>query len=471
MGKYLEIDDELKKKIISHYSRPEIIKSILSDSKNKEVVGSYGGVGYSKRPDILEYENDLKILVKKGVTSFHVSEETWRNPLSLRPGMSKKDLNSLRIAWDLIIDIDCPHWEISKLITQLLVNEIKNQGVRNVSVKFSGNKGFHIGVPNECFGDSYAVDFPELPRKICEFLLSQIFEESKKKIVEILVRDYGDNYFEKLETIFEKPRSELIVNDELNPIAIIEVDTIMLNPRHLYRMTYSVNEKSGLVSIPINPDHVLLFDKNIAKIENNIYSRFSFLDRSLSVKGEADKLLYNAIESKSPEIFKDEINRQFEDLNEKSDAELEYEEFHEYIPEKYFPDSIVKFLEAKYNDGKKRALFVLKNFLASVGWKFEEIEKRLIEWNSNFEEPLRESVLKGQLFNLKNQLKQGRIMMPPNFENNSYYDEIIGDVIDYKKAKNPVTLAIRRFKLNSEDKTKSSKSKKSNTSKNKTVDN
>ena len=54
--------------------------------------------------------------------------------------------------------------------------------------------------------------------------------------------------------------------------------------------------------------------------------------------------------------------------------------------------------------------------------------------------------------------------MPPNFENNSYYVEIIGDVIDYKKAKNPVTLAIRRFKLNSDD-----KKKKTPVRKNKTV--
>lgn len=447
MADYMEISPELRELIIKHYSRPEIAKSILYDSPNKEVVGSFGGVGYAKRPDTIEYENDVMMLVKKGVTSFHISEETWSDPLSLRPGMSKKEQDSLRIAWDLIIDIDCPHWGISKLITHLITQEIKAHKVANVSVKFSGNKGFHIGIPNESFSENFAEEFPELPRKICEYLLDRIMEKAKQGIDSILRKEHGDEYFEKLSEIFEKPQQELIKKGALNPFAIVEVDTIMLNARHLFRMTYSVNEKSGLVSIPINPDKVLNFRKDIAKIENEVFSRFRFLHREDSVKGEADVLVYNAREFSAPRLHEEEINKRFEEMDEKSVAEMEYEEFKEKIPEKYFPESIKKFLLANFSDGKKRAIFVLKNFLSSVGWDFEEIEKRLFDWNKEFDEPLRESILRGQLLNLKGSMKNGRIMMPPNFDTNTYYMEIIGDHPDYKRAKNPVSLAIRQFKV------------------------
>ena len=33
----------------------------------------------------------------------------------------------------------------------------------------------------------------------------------------------------------------------------LEIDTVLISSRHLYRMPYSLHEKSGLVSLPINP--------------------------------------------------------------------------------------------------------------------------------------------------------------------------------------------------------------------------
>ncbi len=447
MADYLDISSEFRKKIEEHYLRPKIIKAMLDSCPGKEVVGSFGGVGYAKRPDVLEYENDVSTLVKKGITSFHISEETWQDPLNLKPGMSKKEQDSLRIGWDLIIDIDCPHWDICKVITHLITQEIKLSGVNNVSVKFSGNKGFHIGIPNDSFEKSYHDEFPDLPKKICSYLLNSIFEKAKNEVVRILKRDYGENYFDVLEETFKKPRTELIKNGELNPYSIIEVDTILLNSRHLYRMVYSVNEKSGLISIPINPDKILNFEKDLAKIENNIFSKFVFLDRDKSVKGETKNLVYLAKEHSAPELYHTEINNQLKELEEKSSAEMEFEAIKEMIPEKYFPESIQKMLSANYSDGKKRAIFVLKNFLSCVGWSYDEISERLIKWNNSFTEPLRESILNGQLINLKTQMVQNRLLMPPNFETNTYYLEIIGECRDYKLAKNPVTLAIKRFTI------------------------
>jgi len=51
------------------------------------------GIGrFGKRPDVLQYPADVLELVKQGATSFHASEELWRNPLLLAPSMSRKDI-------------------------------------------------------------------------------------------------------------------------------------------------------------------------------------------------------------------------------------------------------------------------------------------------------------------------------------------------------------------------------------------
>ena len=458
MADYLDISNDLREKIKAHYMRSEIISEMLDASPNKEIVGSFGGVGYSKRPDILEYDNDITVLVKKGVTSFHISEEIWENPLSLAPGIDKKKLRGLRKGWDLIIDIDCPHWEICKSITHHLVQAIKRFDVKNVSVKFSGNKGFHIGIPQESFPDEFRKDFPEMPRKISAFLLNEIMDEAKEDVVRILEKDYGINYAEKLEEIFGKPKSVLLVNGEINPSEIVEVDTLLISQRHLYRMVYSVNEKSALISIPINPDKVLKFEKNIASIENNVYSRFKFLDRSLSIKNDAQRLCIEAIDSQAdPKSF---ITKEMEVKKELTEAQREFEEMKEKIPEECFPETIKKLLEGGFSDGKKRAFFVLRNFLICVGWSSDEIKTRLDAWNSTHLEPIRDTIFKTQLNYADQMIKRNERMLPPNFSQINFYSDIIGELSEYKIAKNPLSLAIRRYNNYKKEITKNSKKNK-----------
>ena len=48
-------------------------------------------------------------------------------------------------------------------------------------------------------------------------------------------------------------------------------------------------------------------------------------------------------------------------------------------------------------DGRKRAIFALTNFLVSVGWDYDMIEKKLKEWNERNPEPLREVYINGQI--------------------------------------------------------------------------
>src|SRR3989344_7902058 len=89
--------------ILEYYSRKNIQKAILEASKNKEVAIKYASGSFGKRPDVLQFENDIFELAKSGATSFHISEEHWRNPLLLKPGMTKPELDKLRIGWDLCL--------------------------------------------------------------------------------------------------------------------------------------------------------------------------------------------------------------------------------------------------------------------------------------------------------------------------------------------------------------------------------
>ena len=129
---------------LSHYKRKDIQEEIIYHSKNKEI-GIKFNDRFGSRPDVLNYPKDIIELAKQGATSFHASEELWQNPLLLNPNLRKSELDNLRIGWDLVLDIDYKYLEYSKIATNLIVEFLRSVGVTEVSVKFSGNKRFHIG--------------------------------------------------------------------------------------------------------------------------------------------------------------------------------------------------------------------------------------------------------------------------------------------------------------------------------------
>ena len=137
--------------VLSYYNREDIQTAIVNAAHDREVAVRFGQGGFGKRPDILNYPKDVIELVKQGATSFHVSEEIWRNPLAIESSMKPRELDELRTGWDLVLDIDCPDWEFSKLTAHMFIKALKEQGIKSISCKFSGNKGFHIGVPFEAF--------------------------------------------------------------------------------------------------------------------------------------------------------------------------------------------------------------------------------------------------------------------------------------------------------------------------------
>ncbi|MFH1210615.1 MAG: hypothetical protein V1645_01745, partial [archaeon] len=416
----------MENEVLKFYSRKDIQKEMLRVAKNREVAVQYSDKGFGKRPDILQFPGDILDLVRSGATSFHISEERWTDPLQLKPGMTKKQLDDLRSGWDLIIDIDCKDLEYSKIAANLIIQALEFHNVRNVSVKFSGNKGLHIAVPFEAFPEKVEdkptrLLFPDGPKIIAlylgnmikerlaaEFLnyagsienLAKNFEKEPKNLEEYICPTHrialisktkqdlglvcpkcgGSDYVEFRGGIYacSKCPNTLMnktgkgINMQMmecpickkreyetrfNPFAILSIDTVLISNRHMFRMPYSYHEKSGLISIPIRKEDVLNFKREWAKMEN-VKIENDFLN--LEKESDASQLIvesfdwWTKMEKNKPE--------------KKEGGEREYEELKEAIAEENFPPCIKLLAKGVSQDGRKRALFILINFLQNVGW-------------------------------------------------------------------------------------------------------
>ncbi len=431
--------------LIKYYSRKDVQRSILEASKNREVAANFNNTSYSKRPDVLQFENDVYEFVRKGATSFHVSEERWNNPLLIKTGMSKNELDNLRQGWDLIFDVDGLDIEYSKLASYYILEALKFYDIKNISVKFSGNKGFHIAVPFETFpGKINNIEiknfFPEGPRIIANYLRTIILEHLSNAILE---KESINEIAEKL----NKEKNSLIKNNLFDPFNLVNIDSILISSRHLFRAPYSLNEKSGLVSIPIKLNNILNFDKNNAKVEN-IETTMKFLDVENIKEKEAtelfDKALYwNLKTTKKTEEVR-ELGKRTYDLPKT------------LIHEEFFPPCIKILSKGVQEDGRKRALFILLNFLKSINYNEKQIEDYILNWNQRNKEPLKEGYVKAQLTWQK---RQNKIILPPNCpkrennvplsnQQNYYIDLEICKPDDFcKLIKNPVNYAIRKQKV------------------------
>jgi hypothetical protein len=501
---FLDVMFDISKRLL-HYKRRDVQERLLQSSKDREVGIRYGDRGYGKRPDVLLYENDILDSVKKGATSFHISEERWHNPLDLSTEMSKADQEELRKGWDLVLDIDCPYWTYSKLTTYMFVKSLRQHGINSVSCKFSGNKGFHIGVPFEAFpaainNISIKTWFPEGPKKIALYLLDYIsktlikvdsggvidFDGVHKITIEKLAEETGKEKSDlikhicsdckkkinpgdmkpKIESICPRCETRVFQSDSVacpkcgsimdrithhpkvcscgtknppieafDPMAIVDVDTILISSRHMFRAPYSMHEKSGLVSVPIPLDTILDFDKSSAMPENVMPEKEPiFLDTRKVRKDEAMNLMTAAFDIGKEDLrFKTIIDKE----NEERKSQKKYDAVSKAIPVEYFPPCILKILEG-LEDGKKRSLFVLMNFLTSAGWAHKEAEELLQEWNKKNRPPLKDRDITFQV-NYHGQKK--KLVLPPNCR--SYYQDFrvcFPDAI-CQRIKNPVQYA------------------------------
>ena len=397
------------KKARFYYMRKDIQNAILGMSRNREVVPKYGE-GFGKRPDAIEYANDILGLAEKGATSFHCSEELWKNPMSLKTEMNSDELNELRSGWDLIIDIDSKYLDYSKIAAELIIGALKFHNLSSIGLKYSGNKGFHIIVPWEAFpkeinGINTAMLFPEIPRMITQYLKDFV----KEKLIERI------NSLTQSSSIKDK----YITGDEKAGDFAEKVmpDLILVSPRHLFRMPYSLNEKSGLASIVIRPDQLKDFHPAWARPERVIPKPFL----PAAKKDEAKSLVLQAMDWK------------------KQHAEIKSSETREFIvkdatPESY-PPCIKCILEGMKQDGRKRALFILMNFFKSISLGNEEIKQKIEEWNKLNHKPLKQGYILAQL----SWFSKSKIRLPPNCDK-PYYKDIAACHPDNfcPKIKNPV---------------------------------
>jgi len=427
---------------LKYYKREDIQKEMIENADGREVAIKFGEGGFGKRPDILQYPKDILELAKQRATSFHVSEERWKNPLQLDPMLKKRELDNLRTGWDLVLDIDCEFLEYSKLAGDLLVMALKHHGIKNISAKFSGNKGFHIAVSFESFPEKIMAEdtietkdyFPDSVRVIASYLSEMIMEPLSDRIYEYENKDI-EKIKQKTGKSFNELTKEFTKNNEkvrrFDAGSILKVDTVLISSRHLYRCVYSLHEKSGLASIPISPEKIIDFSKEDAIPEKVKISEFKFLNKKNINKNEAKELLDKA-------IYWESIKEKKQELKPKR----EYEELTTALSEDFFPPCVKKCLNG-LEDGKKRFLFILINFLRSAGWNYDEIEKRIREWNKKNPDSLRETYFMGQLRYHKQHKKK---VLPPNCYNKMYYKDMTICLPDNlcEKIKNPVQYAKRK---------------------------
>ncbi|MBT3297675.1 hypothetical protein HN385_02030 [archaeon] len=446
---------------LRYYKRSSVQEELIKHAVHKEI-GLRFEDKFGKRPDILTYPNEVVELAKRGLTSLHCSEELWEYPLQINPKLTKKEMGELRIGWDLVLDIDCAFLDYSKICADLVVKFLKYTGVEDIFCKFSGNKGFHIAVPFEAFpetivGEQTRDKFPEAPRKIAFYIKENIKYELSRRVLEFECGDFG-KIKEKTGLEYDKlVRSEKNqygdIVKKLEVENFLEIDTVLISSRHLFRMPYSLHEKSGLMSLPIDPDRVMEFEKPMADPDKFFEPIAPFLDRN--VKSQSGRnLLVQAYDFK----VKTRSQRVVDELKEELKRKATNEDIiiESAIREDLFPPCMQIILKG-LEDGKKRAVFAMINFLSKVGWTKQEVTSYLMKWNkANNPEPLRDNYILGQL---RYFAKGGRL--PPNCDNEAYYTGLHICQPDglCKKIKNPVNYTIIKWKMLKELKEKEEKIK------------
>lgn len=411
----MDKEEKIKRIAKSYYKRRDVQKALIAFSLDREVVPRYYEQ-FGKRPDSLQYESDVAALAEKGATSFHCSEELWQDPLQINTDMTEEQANKLRIGWDLLLDIDTKYTEYGKITAELLIEALRFHNVHNFSVKFSGGSGFHIIVPWKAFPQKIGNtdvknSFPDLPRKIVEYLYSMI----KKQLGE------------RISDLNSELKGKRIYDDEA--IKKLMPDLILVSQRHLFRMPYSLHEKSCLTSIVIKPEQLKNFQPGWAK--PNIVIPKPFLPDA--EENEARELIMQALDATKENLKKEESKREFR-------AEINLKD----LSPSLYPPCIQKILDGIKQDGRKRALFILLNFFKSIQLTNDEIEKRITEWNKKNYKPLREGYVKSQIIWFQKQ----KAILPPNCDKPTYKD--IGVCTPdslCKMIKNPVNYTIRKARF------------------------
>ncbi len=355
------------KEVVDYYSKEGIAEQIFRMAKDREVAGVYHDGRYGQRPNILQFKNEVVEMAKSGITSFHYSVERWSNPMILRP----ENYSKLRIGWDLIIDIDSKLGiEEAKYTALLICNLFQRYSIKKYGIKFSGRRGFHICLPWESFPSEVdykilAGLYPDIPRILASFIRDQIKDE--------LIKELMKN--EQVRVAVDSGNDE----NNFNPYTFVEVEKNW-GMRHMFRAPYSFNEKTWLVSLPIALQELSSFSVEMAQ-PDIVEAKQDFL---IYEENQAESLLTEAM---------DWYALHTEEKKKKIGKPIGLEG---KIAEKDFPPCIKLILQG-LTDARKRSMFTLINFLRTMNWTSEEIEERLLQWNTLNKPPLARSLVLSQL--------------------------------------------------------------------------
>ena len=396
-----------------YYSRPEIQKAIFEFCKSREISPRYFE-GFGKRPDSFQYPGDVFELVKRGATSFHCSEEIWEDALKIVTGMNEKQLNEIRTGWDLLIDIDSKYIDYSKIMAEIIIKFLNFNGIKNIGVKFSGSKGFHLLVPWKAFpkevnGIKTSDMFPEYPRIITQYIMAKTKEQLIEKVSDLT-------------------RPSKYVKDYKAPKEVMP-DLVLVSPRHLFRTPYSLHEKTALASVVLSPEEVPNFE-----LKDADPLKVKIRDFNPDVKeGEASELLMQALD-----WHKDNFKEEEQEKIQGKYAGFKPIEL-KNITENQFPPCVKNILKG-VRDGRKRATFVLINLFRSIGMDKEELEKKIYDWNEKNEVPLKKGYIKSQL----EWSYRRKPIMPPNCK--EFYQGLAVCVPDItcRIIKNPVNYVVKK---------------------------
>jgi DNA primase catalytic subunit len=406
--------------VVRYYARDDIQQAIIRVAKNREVAGVYRGGEFSKRPNMLVYPQDIIAMVRSGILEFHSSIERWTNPMAIKP----ENYDDVRLGWDLVLDLDCKDFEHGRVAAKIFCKALEKHDIRNYSIKFTGGTGFHIGIPWETIPKTIdykesVLLFPDLARNMGLYMRSFVKEGFERA----LLKKWSP---EEMAEMTKKPLGKLFEGDAFNPFQVVDVDPILISPRHLFRMPYSINKKTWLVSVPLKASDLDDFRREDATADK-VKPKLGFLD-----SGE---------ENESSLLISETIDWTLRQKKEKRKIHREHREFKGSIPKEDFPKSINQLLNG-LSDGRKRALFILITFTRSVGWQWPQIETLVEEWNMKNSPPLRENYIRSQL---RWHIQQNRKILPPNYTGTGWYADIGLIDPESEKMKNPVNVATKNF--------------------------
>jgi len=268
---------------------------------------------------------------------------------------------------------------------------------------------------------------------VCPDCRKQLTEISRR---EIDICEFCNINSNKNPELFSKTRE--------NTDSLIVADLILVSPRHLFRMPYSLHEKTALSSIVIDKDKVEGFQIKDAKpFKAEIKSYYPE-----AKPGEAKELLLKALDWQEQKDKEEKtIEKQKSSISPSSTlskpSKQEYNKVSIPNPtEDIFPPCIKSISQGIKQDGRKRALFILINFFKSLGLTEEELEKRITEWNEKNYNPLKKGYIVAQL----NWYRRHPARLPPNCDKPNYKDLTFCKPDELcRQIKNPVSYAVKMF--------------------------